>query len=344
MITLQSFCKLILALSLPVAFAAVANSQINDPRDLSGNVLWLDGADVDGDFVNGGAFVDGSTWVDKSTVQNADAAQVNMVERPTVVVSPFNELTAVEFDGDDFMDVSSAAFGMLRNVEGGTVIGVLATDLANSNSALRALMVSSGANSAASRAGINLFDSFQQSSQGTGDFGLAGRRLDSDSFQRVEGGDVVAGELATMAGLFDYLAGDLTLLVNGQQETSFSSFQTPGLTSDTDSLNIRIGADAGINARRGFFNGQIAELIVYDRVLSTRELELVDNYILEKWVTGAAPILGDVNCDGVVDFSDIPPFIETLISGVFSNKADINQDGAVDFSDIPGLIALLLAV
>ena len=133
-------------------------AQIDDPRDLAGNVLWLDGADVDGDFVAGGTFVNNETWVDKSSEANADATQDVFMARPTVVASEFNSLTVVDFDGDDFMEVASESFGMLRNVAGATMVGVLTTDLTGSDSALRALMVSSGANSAATRAGINLYD------------------------------------------------------------------------------------------------------------------------------------------------------------------------------------------
>lgn len=52
-------------------------------------------------------------------------------------------------------------------------------------------------------------------------------------------------------------------------------------------------------------------------------------------------VLGDVNCDGAVDFLDIGPFIALLSSGGFLDKADINQSGAVDFLDIGPFIALL---
>lgn len=332
----------LLVVTISTTFSTAGWSQINDPRDLPGNVLWLDGADVDGDFVNGGAFINGATWVDKSTAQNADATQNSAMARPTVVVSDFNNLTVVEFDGDDFMDVSNSAFGMLRNVEGATMIGVLSTNVTSSNTALRALMVSSGENSAATRAGINLYDGFQQSSAGTGDFGLAGRRLDSDGFQRIEGGNIVAGELvAPMVGLFDYQAGDLTLLINGQVETFYDSFQTPGLTSDTDSLNIRVGADAALNNLRGFFEGQIAELIVYDRILSASELDLINSYVAQKWTEEAKPILGDVNCDGSVNLLDVAPFVEAVSTGIFSVKSDINEDGFVNLLDVQPFVDLL---
>ena len=58
-------------------------------------------------------------------------------------------------------------------------------------------------------------------------------------------------------------------------------------------------------------------------------------------------LLGDVDRNGVVDFSDIPAFISVLITsstaGGFQVEADVNQDGVVSFTDIPALIAILIA-
>ena len=334
-----NFSVLILVAAIGIADSTETFAQITDPRDFSGNVLWLDGADVDGDFVSGGSFVNGTTWIDKSTAANADATQSVASATPAVVPSSFNGLTVVDFDGNDFLDVSSAAFGALRNVEGATVIGFLATDLQSSNRGLRALMFSSGTNSAATRAGINLFDSFGTSVGGTGDFGLAGRRLDSEGFQRIEGGNVVAGELAALTGVYDYQNGQASLLVDGAVETQ-AAFQSAGSTSDTDSLNIRVGADAALNTPRGFFNGQIAELIVYDRVLTASELASVQDYFINKWINTTLP--GDVNRDGVVSFLDIDPFISVLTgNSPFQAEADVNLDGSVDFLDIFSFITAL---
>ena len=54
-------------------------------------------------------------------------------------------------------------------------------------------------------------------------------------------------------------------------------------------------------------------------------------------------VLGDSNQDGVVDFADIPSFIEVLLSGNYLAEADANQDGVVDFADIEFFIDLLLS-
>ena len=63
------------------------------------------------------------------------------------------------------------------------------------------------------------------------------------------------------------------------------------------------------------------------------------------------PALGDCNCDGVVDFFDIDPFVLAL---VFPEEyattypdcdvmlADCNEDGIVDFFDIDPFIALIV--
>ena len=54
-------------------------------------------------------------------------------------------------------------------------------------------------------------------------------------------------------------------------------------------------------------------------------------------------LLGDCNLDGVVDFSDIAPFVEILQAGSFLVQADCNQDDAVNFADIPAFIEILIA-
>ena len=53
------------------------------------------------------------------------------------------------------------------------------------------------------------------------------------------------------------------------------------------------------------------------------------------------PLLGDVNTDGDVSFSDIPAFISVLLAGEFQIEADIDLNGAVNFGDIAGFIAIL---
>ena len=56
---------------------------------------------------------------------------------------------------------------------------------------------------------------------------------------------------------------------------------------------------------------------------------------------GSNQLLGDCNRDGVIDFSDISPFITVLASDGYLAEADTNDDGAVTFDDISPFIVLL---
>ena len=58
-------------------------------------------------------------------------------------------------------------------------------------------------------------------------------------------------------------------------------------------------------------------------------------------LTLSGPILGDTNIDGVVNFSDISPFITVLSTDGFLEQADCNEDGEVTFLDIAPFIAIL---
>ncbi len=59
---------------------------------------------------------------------------------------------------------------------------------------------------------------------------------------------------------------------------------------------------------------------------------------------------GDLNCDGVIDFGDINPFVlalsdpsnyELTYPGCNVLHGDCNNDGQVDFGDINAFVALL---
>ncbi len=52
-------------------------------------------------------------------------------------------------------------------------------------------------------------------------------------------------------------------------------------------------------------------------------------------------LLGDVNCDGVVDLLDVGPFVDLLTIGGFDAKADIDMNGVVELLDVAPFVALL---
>jgi hypothetical protein len=92
------------------------------------------------------------------------------------------------------------------------------------------------------------------------------------------------------------------------------------------------------------FTGSIDEARIYSRVLSAAE-------VCQLYSDCAPPTLvGDMNCDGSINFGDISPFVLYLSDfatwqATFccpARNGDINQDGAYpDFGDINPFVALL---
>jgi hypothetical protein len=121
----------------------------------------------------------------------------------------------------------------------------------------------------------------------------------------------------------------------------------PGLVA-SDNYHLRAGSaciDAG--APKGFYESQ-TDLDRQGRVCDG------DGDSQCRADIGADEFLrvaGDMNCDGVIDFGDINPFVEALQSpgrywAAFDTcnifNADINGDGQIDFGDINPFVELML--
>ena len=56
---------------------------------------------------------------------------------------------------------------------------------------------------------------------------------------------------------------------------------------------------------------------------------------------GVPQLIGDLNGDGMVNFLDVAPFVDAILSNRFSVTADVNQDGEVNVLDIAPFVALI---
>ena len=63
--------------------------------------------------------------------------------------------------------------------------------------------------------------------------------------------------------------------------------------------------------------------------------------VLDLEFTNSGILLGDVNCDGVVNLLDVAPFVQLVSAGDFLDKADINQDGVVNLLDVSPFVEIL---
>lgn len=98
-------------------------------------------------------------------------------------------------------------------------------------------------------------------------------------------------------------------------------------------------------------NIYLGEAEVYVDGIGTVTVDILEVHIQGSVSVDAIPYpVGDMNCDGVIDFADINPFV-TALTGIGPYEAnypgcdwlngDVNNDGTVDFMDINPFVGLL---
>jgi hypothetical protein len=207
-------------------------------------------------------------WSDQSG-NGYDATQSTTAARPTYIASGLNGLPVVRFDGtDDRLALGASALGMLRNVAGATVFAVVKYPTAAESNLLFISVGTSG--------GLGRLQ--MRSTSGT-KYNIQGRRLDADSAQGVTSNQNATANFIIHTAFLNYSNTLLQQLINGGLDGQKTDYHVSGNTSDTDSNAIAIGA-AGASS---FLNGDIAEIIVYNRALNTSELAQVHRYLARKW-------------------------------------------------------------
>lgn len=180
------------------------------------------------------------------------------------LISPY--IQAYTFDGITLTNLTK--LNMFRNVGGGTVF--LVKKLSTLPSSTRGYFF---AGSGTSTSRIRLF------AETTTKNVVGGRRLDADSLQTLSSITNVTTNFEVVTGLFDYTNSNLYLFLNGKIDATSLSFQTNGNTSDTNSNIITIGNSGSTE----FLNGDIAEVIAFNRALTTAEIRDVHYYLSAKY-------------------------------------------------------------
>jgi hypothetical protein len=218
------------------------------PLKIPNLLLWLDASRITG-------LADGAVlpqWDDASGLNN-HAAQATGSKQPLYNTGQVNGLPAVTFDGtDDYLALSTLS--LFKNIGVATVYAVTQTGAIAGDKRLFAASTVSSANN-------RVLVSRGRGSV-TNVVGALGRRLDGDGNFEANSAinTVVTDAWGIQTAVFDWANSDLFVYLNGALVASSTSFSTDGVTSNTDSAAIVIGANAAATTQ--FWPGKVAELIV----------------------------------------------------------------------------------
>jgi hypothetical protein len=230
------------------------------PSDIANLGLWLK-ADA-GITLVGGA-VDG--WADQSG-NGRDFSAPAGTNRPAYT-GTLNGLPVLTFDGTtDYLTGDAESLTLGQAVTGLTMILVVKYAGATIQRAF-------GLSTSAAVDGVRALVGVSATQWQTG-----GRRLDADSVVLLSGGTASTATVI-QSSLLRYSVATGAVFVNGASQVD-TTFQTAGNSQNGASLRTIIGG--GLNLAN-FLQGDIAEIIVYQRALSDAERASVERYLSVKW-------------------------------------------------------------
>jgi len=235
-----------------------------DPRNLGARLLMWSRSDL-------GATMNGSTvsdWADSSGNGN-DFSQSTAIEQPTLASAGLGGRPELTFDGsNDAMDGASFV-GMVSAADDWMIVIVVRDWTWGGNVQLyyaRGVLGTVGGGVTRSNVGVT-----SEAGAGLG-FGLWNA---TDGHVQAYGDDSQAqGAAAVMVGVCD--AGSLTMRVNGTAGATAAG--TTGLHSGATTLELGKG-----NGNVANWNGAVSELLIFDGVLRTNEVQELEAYFSNRY-------------------------------------------------------------
>jgi hypothetical protein len=249
------------------------------PASLPGLAAWYDASDPATVLTTVSPDVpatDGQTvrrWVSRHNAavfwENGDLVTQPVLNSPNA---------GVNFNGtSQFMGGTGTMAGVFRNRGYGYIFAVAQDTNPTGGSVTHSTAFFSRGGSAA-QARATVLSRFGNENK----FVAAGRRADADSISVSELAS--SGILTLLDGNFSWEGNSIQLSVNGAAQAAGGFSSGAGLTSDTDSSSVRIGADATT-----FFPGNIRELVIVNEQLTAAQILATRRYLQRKWGTPALP-------------------------------------------------------
>ena len=265
-------------------------SIITSPLSIPSCSLWLDADDASSMTVASGTV---SEWRNKSVDDTGlfDHAQSNASYQPAYITGAINSRTVVRFDGSND-ELRGSGSTSRRSPAGSDQTFTYFLVARTTNTAGIETLLQWGLNSGYNYSGTYTTWAILNAQGYSGKYMLFG-----NANSAYEIATDAAGAMTTTARIFTVTqtTSNQTYHVTGTLNASTSTPWTNVYPSNNGYIYSMIGDDAyGAGARS--FEGDIAEIIVYNRDLSTSEREQVETYLDDKWgVTVATQSYGSTD-------------------------------------------------
>lgn len=230
------------------------------PDDVSNLAIWLDASDASTITESSGSV---SQWNDKSG-NGRHVTQASGSAQPTTGTATQNSLNVLVFDGSDYME-GSAPF---MYSAGEATIFVVTQGAAQSDNRV----ISEGSTSTTTP----IYSVFATSNSG-GKFKHYIRNDSSSAFLALDQAGTPFNNTPNI-GLVTDEGSSITSYVNGGTGDTDSYTRSGTLTLDTFAVGALVRTSAG-----SFYNGKIAEIIIYTSTPTDSEINQVGNYLEDKW-------------------------------------------------------------
>lgn len=227
--------------------------------------LWLDATDPTGDGLTQPTNNSNiTTWQDKSS-KKFHMTQTASTSQPKFIINAFNNKPVIRFDGvNDFLSHATINLPDLITTNAYTIYIVFKIN-----------NVSSTNNSELRKNDSILGD-------GIGRIGLALRKVGGTEVEahhfNWDGNEDTAKKTLTSG-----TATMLTLIHNPSGNIIISKNSDTGAIALSEDTLSFTGLFIGKNTYNNYYDGDIAEILIYNHQLTTDELATIDNYLAAKW-------------------------------------------------------------
>jgi Ca2+-binding RTX toxin-like protein len=233
-------------------------SSFNISSFTSGNKLWLDAADASTITDAGGGAVSG--WADKSGNDN-HTTMLTGTKQPTLTTNSVNGLNSLTFDGGDVLTAADSASLDISGNQLFFISVVTPTQIGGSGDLI-----------------INKESSYEVAARSS-DIEAAVETADGGSW--AWGGNMTAYSAETRAYGFNHNNTQWNFYTDGALiETIVPAGNEVGNITPSNNL-LSIGGRS--NGGNPSYDGQMSEILLFDKTLSAADLQQIQTYLAEKW-------------------------------------------------------------